>query len=216
MSVDRIYAQRFDARDAQTKDAVWREVAAHLQRYVPQSGAVLDLACDRGEFIRHIRAGEKWASDVRDVAATLPADVRFVQASGLELDAHIAAGSLDAIFMSNYLEHLDSSDDVLRQLAVAHRLLRRGGRVIVLQPNVRLVGGAYWDFIDHKVALTDRSLTEAAELSGFRTRGVVVRFLPYTTKSRLPQAPWLVRAYLRFPPVWRLLGKQTLYVGEKP
>ena len=40
------------------------------------------------------------------------------------------------------------------------------------------------------------------------------RFLPYTTKSRLPQSAWLVRAYLRFPPAWRLLGGQTLLVAR--
>jgi hypothetical protein len=26
----------------------------------------------------------------------------------------------------------------------------------------------------------------------------------------------LVRAYLSFPPLWWLMGKQTLYLGEKP
>ena len=41
----------------------------------------------------------------------------------------------------------------------------------------------------------------------------MTRFLPYSTKGRLPAAPWLVRAYLSFPPAWCLLGKQTLYVG---
>ena len=56
---------------------------------------------------------------------------------------------------------------------------------------------------------------EAAELAGLRTVEVIVRFLPYTTKSRLPQSPRLVRAYLAFRPAWRVLGKQTLYVGTK-
>ena len=41
----------------------------------------------------------------------------------------------------------------------------------------------------------------------------MTRFLPYSTKGRLPTAPALVRAYLAFPPAWWLLGKQTLYVG---
>ncbi len=49
-----------------------------------------------------------------------------------------------------------------------------------------------------------------------RARHLVVRFLPCTTKGRLPQRPALVRAYLRFPPAWWLLGGQTLYVGERP
>jgi len=45
---------------------------------------------------------------------------------------------------------------------------------------------------------------------------VVVRFLPYTTKSRLPQHPALVRAYLQFRLAWWLLGGQTLYIGRRP
>ena len=92
---------------------------------------------------------------------------------------------------------------------------RPGGRVVILQPNIRLVGGAYWDFLDHRTALTEKSLVEAAELAGFELSHLVTRFLPFTTKSRLPSAPGLVRWYLRFPPAWYLLGKQTLYVGER-
>lgn len=102
---------------------------------------------------------------------------------------------------------------MVEQLRVAHRLLRPGGRVIVLQPNIRLVGGAYWDFIDHRVALTE-SLVEAGELAGLRAVAVLTRFLPYSTKGCLPVHPLLVRAYLRFPPAWWLFGRQTLYVAE--
>ncbi len=94
-------------------------------------------------------------------------------------------------------------------------MLRPGGRAIVLQPNVRLVGGRYWDFIDHTVALTERSLAEAAELAGLCVERTITRFLPYTTKSRLPQSRYLVRAYLAFPPVWALLGKQTLLIAQR-
>jgi len=85
----------------------------------------------------------------------------------------------------------------------------------VLQPNIRLVGPRYWDFIDHKVALTERSLLEAAELAGLQTVDLITRFLPYSTKGRLPSHPALVKAYLRCPPAWWLLGRQTLYVGER-
>jgi hypothetical protein len=115
--------------------------------------------------------------------------------------------------MSNYLEHLESGDAVIEQLRVVAQLLRPGGRVIILQPNMRLVGPRYWDFIDHRVALTERSLLEAAELAHLRTIELITRFLPYSTKGRLPTAPALVRTYLRFPPAWWLMGRQTLYVG---
>ncbi len=87
---------------------------------------------------------------------------------------------------------------------------------MVLQPNIRLTGGRYWDFLDHKTPITEKSLEEAASLVGFRTKRLVTRFLPYSTKSKLPQSPILVRWYLRLPPAWWLLGRQTLYVGTKP
>jgi SAM-dependent methyltransferase len=195
---------------------VWRELARWLQRYVPSDASLLDIGCDRGHFLRWIRAAEKWAADVQDVTAFLPDDVRFVRCSGLTLDERLPSGSFDRVFMSNYLEHLPSSEAVVQQLRVAAGLVRPGGQVLVLQPNVRLVGGAYWDFIDHKVPLTERSLVEAAELAGLRTRRLVVRFLPYTSKGRLPANPLLVRAYLALRPAWLLLGKQTFYVGERP
>lgn len=214
-ALENVYAHRFSARDARAKEAVWAVIAGYLQRYVKQDEPVLDLACDRGHFIRHISAVEKWATDLRDVSADLPADVRFVQADGLSLAGVLPEARFGTVFMSNYLEHLPSSAAVVEQFAVVRGLLRPGGRVVVLQPNIRLVGGAYWDFIDHRVALTDRSLVEAAESAGLHTKQVIARFLPYTTKGRLPLHPALVRAYLRFRPAWRLFGGQTLYVGER-
>jgi hypothetical protein len=213
--LDGVYERRFSDREAAAKDLVWAEIAAYLQRWIPRDGAVLEIACDRGYFIRHIQARDRWASDVRDVSAELPADVRFVQADGRALLGSLPAAGFDAIFMSNYLEHLPSGDAVIEQLRVCAGLLRVGGRVVVLQPNIRLTGHAYWDFIDHKTPLTERSLVEAASTAGFEQVCLVARFLPYTTKGRMPSHPLLVRGYLAFPPAWRMLGRQTLYVGER-
>jgi SAM-dependent methyltransferase len=209
-----LYDARFDEREVSAKDAVWREIVAFLERWIDPAAPVLDVACDRGHFIRHVDASERWATDIRDVSASLPSEIRFVQASGLDLAEVLPNGHFGTIFMSNYLEHLDSGDAVTEQLRVGAQLLRAGGRLIVLQPNIRLVGPHYWDFIDHKVALTERSLLEAAELAGLHTVDLVTRFLPYSTKGRLPTSRALVRAYLRFRPAWLLMGKQTLYVGR--
>ena len=210
-----VYEQRFDAADEARKELIWRELGRFLQRYVPAAGRVVDIACDLGYFIRNVRAAERWATDIRDVGASLPADVRFIRASGLDLANVLPNEAFDLAFFSNYLEHLSSTEAVMEQLRVAHTLLKPGGRILILQPNIRLIGGAYWDFIDHQTALTDKSLAEAATMAGFTTRQVIARFLPYTTKSRIPQHPLLVRAYLALPPAWLLMGKQTLYLGEK-
>ena len=210
-----LYEARFDEREISAKDAVWHEIVGVLLRYVDLDQPVLDLGCDRGHFIRWVKATERWATDVRDMRDVLPRDVHFVQASGLDLGNVIPPGHFGTIFMSNYLEHLQSSDQVIDQMRIAADLLRPRGRVIVLQPNIRLVGPRYWDFIDHRVALTERSLLEAAELANLTTIDLITRFLPYSIKGRLPTAPALVRAYLRFRPAWWLMGKQTLFVGER-
>lgn len=209
-----IYEQRFGRADSIHKDEVWIEICRYLERFISPDSRVLDIACADGHFIRHVKAADRWGSDVRDVRALLPHDVHFIRANGLELGALLAEGRFDVVFMSNYLEHLLSRAEVVSQLAVAHRLLRPGGRILVLQPNIRLVGQAYWDFIDHHVALTERSLVEAASLAGFAAEQLITRFLPYSTLSKLPQHRLLVRAYLRVPLAWRLLGKQTLYIGR--
>jgi SAM-dependent methyltransferase len=213
-SPESVYDCRWSAGEMRAKDGVWREIARYLQRYVPVDGVVLDIAADRGHFITNIAAGEKWASDLRDTSAHLPDDVRFVKSDGLELDANVPNAHFDVAFMSNYLEHLPSSDAVVAQMHVVRKLLKPTGRMIVLQPNIRHVGGEYWDFIDHHVALTERSLVEAGSLAGFRTVALKSRFLPYSFRSRMPSHRLLVRAYLAFPPAWRILGKQTLYVAE--
>ena len=212
--LDRVYGHRFGDRAAIEKDRIWKEVAGYLQRWVPTDGRVLDVACDLGYFIRNIEAGERWATDLRDVSSSLGPDVHFVQVDGLSLADAVPHDYFDVVFVSNYLEHLPSPEAVIAQLAEIRAVLKADGRLIVLQPNIRYVGAAYWDFIDHHVALTDRSLIEAASAAGFEVEHLVQRFLPYTTKSRLPRSSWLVRAYLRLPLAWRILGKQTLLIAR--
>jgi hypothetical protein len=211
-----VYEHRFDVADQAAKEAIWGELGRFFQRYIKPGARVVDIACDLGYFIRNVDAAERWATDIRDVGGSLPKDVHFVRASGLDLAGVMPNDYFDLAFFSNYLEHLPSTEAVLQQLRVTFSLLKAGGRVLILQPNIRLIGGSYWDFIDHQTALTEKSLGEAATMAGFKSRQVITRFMPYTTKSRLPQHPMLVRAYLSFPPAWWLMGKQTLYLGEKP
>src|ERR1700682_2889903 len=159
-TLEAVYSRRFLTKDERRHDEIWREIAGFLQRHVPEDARVLDLGRDRGDFIRNIRAAERWAVDLRDVSRGLTPDIHFTAANGLQLDDHFAPGFFDVVFMSNYLEHLPSTYAVIEQLQVVSRLLAPGGRVIVLQPNIRLIGSNYWAFIDHRVPLTERSLGE--------------------------------------------------------
>lgn len=215
-TLSRLYRRRFADLDVATKEAVWTEIVRYLQRYVGHESRVLDIACDRGYFIRNIECAERWATDVRDLAAEVGPDVRFVRADGLQLAGALPASNFDVVFMSNYLEHLPNSQAVLEQLRIVRDLLAPGGRAIILQPNIRLIGNRYWDFIDHHTALTAKSLTEAAELAGLRPERLINRFLPYTTKSRIPTAKFLVGLYLRMPFLWPLFGEQSLLIARRP
>jgi SAM-dependent methyltransferase len=126
-------------------------------------------------------------------------------------------GELDLVFSSNFLEHLPDKKTLTRTMQGVRRVLKPGGRVILMGPNIRLVPGAYWDFYDHEVPLTDVSVCELLALTGFRVVSRTARFLPYTTRSALPQWPWLVRAYLALRPLSSaLLGRQFLVVAEAP
>jgi ubiquinone/menaquinone biosynthesis C-methylase UbiE len=113
-------------------------------------------------------------------------------------------------------EHFASKGDIVTTLREVRRVLRPGGRLLVLGPNIRYASRVYWDFFDHHVPLSDRSMAEALETTGFTLELVRARFLPYTIKSRFPRWPVLVRMYLRCPPLHLLFGKQMFLVAVRP
>jgi hypothetical protein len=82
-------------------------------------------------------------------------------------------------------------------------------------PNIKFLPGAYWDFWDHYLPLTEESLREALENRGFEIEKCVGKFLPYRM-TKGPRYPlFFLRMYLRLPLAWRILGKQFLVVATK-
>lgn len=212
--LERIYAARFGP-DTSERTVLWRTlVDGFFQRYVGPEDTVLDLAAGYCEFINNVRCGEKVAVDLNPTLATVAGpDVRVVQAPSTALPDDLTDG-VDVAWVSNFFEHLPDSDALIATLRELHRVLRPGGRLLVLQPNIRLTGAAYWDFVDHSLPLTERSLAEALGLTDFAIDEMRVRFLPYTTQSRLPMWPSAVRLYLRLRPAQLLLGQQTFVVAR--
>lgn len=214
MRVEDLYDHRFSDVAKAKKNAVWQVLCeSFFQRYIPGDATVLDMGAGFCEFINHIACGEKYAFDLNEnTAAYANPDVRVLDGPDL---CSIEDSRFDVVFMSNFLEHMKSKEEVLRVLAEAHRLLKDHGRILVLQPNIRYAHKEYWDFFDHHVALSDRSLAEALALVGFTIEVAIPRFVPFTTRSRFPQHPAFVKAYLCFPLLWRFLGKQAFAVGRK-
>src|SRR6185436_16013967 len=111
-------------------------------------------------------------------------------------------------FVSNFFEHVPR-EVIVSTLVEIRRVLKPGGRLLVLQPNVRYCAKDYWMFFDHITPVDDRALVEALNGAGYDVETCLPRFLPYTTKSRLPSGPGLVRLYLKVPLAWRMLGAQA-------
>ena len=216
MELEKLYRHRFDEQDLPAKKAVWKVLCEHFfSSYVRPQDVVVDVGAGHCEFINQIKARRRIAVDLNARVSEFAAPgVEWLQESCTELGS-IADNSVDVVFMSNFLEHLPSKQVVLDTLATTRRILRQGGLAIILQPNIRLLPGKYWDYFDHHTPLTDKSLVEAVTMLDMQPVRVIARFLPYTTKSVLPQWPWLVKLYLRLPLAWWLLGKQSLVVAKK-
>jgi ubiquinone/menaquinone biosynthesis C-methylase UbiE len=206
-----LYRNRFASESEQRQD-IWEVLCTHFfQRWVPEDAVVLDLAAGHCEFINNIRAGRRIAIDLNpDVTLRAAAGVQTYVLSSDDL-VDIADQSVDVVFISNFFEHI-SREAILATLVEVRRVLRPGGRLLVLQPNVRYCARDYWQFFDHITPIDDRALLEAFAATGYDVITNIPRFLPYTSKSRLPSRPALVKLYLRMPLAWRVLGAQAFMV----
>lgn len=218
MDVRQLYRNRFDEADRVRKAHVWDVLYKRVfARWVRPQDTVVDLGAGFCEFINAARAKRRIAVDLNPDAggfAVPGVEMRTASASDL---GFLNAGAADVVFSSNFLEHLPDKEEVSNVVREALRVLRPGGTLILLGPNVRLIPGVYWDFFDHQVPLSDRSVCELLTITGFELMQVEPRFLPYTTRSALPQAPWLVALYLMLRPLSSgILGKQFLIVAKKP
>jgi SAM-dependent methyltransferase len=216
--LDRLYTVRFPEQERAEKSRLWQVLCtAFFSRYVAQDATVLDLGAGYCDFVNNVRASRRLAIDLNpDTARFAQPGVEVYALPLARLNEAVADGTVDLAFASNVFEHMRSPEALLEVLRAVCRALKPGGRLVVMQPNVRLVGGAFWDFFDHTLPLTERGMEEAMAVAGLRVVERRARFLPYTTKSRLPQWSWLVRLYLLLPPAQWLLGKQMLVVAERP
>jgi len=209
-----IYERRFEAM-LQYRMAVWQVlVADYFQKYVPTLATVLDLGAGYGEFINHVRAGRKIAMDLNPkLKERVPSDVEVLLQNCAE-PWDVPDQSLDVVFTSNFFEHLPDKGALKRTFVQIRRCLKPGGTLIALGPNIRYLHGAYWDFWDHFLCLTDKSVAEGLETNGFDVVEQLPRFLPYSMVGS-PRVPMLaIRAYLKLPLLWWLFGRQFLIVAK--
>jgi SAM-dependent methyltransferase len=197
-----------------SRTIVWDAVTRHLAALVPPRADVLEIGAGYCDWINHVRAARRVAVDV------WPGFTRYA-ADGVEpvvLDvAHglgtFGEGAFDIVLASNILEHF-VPDTVATVVAEVFRLLRPGGRFLVVQPNFAYASKHYFDDYTHRAVFTHVSLPALLRSRGFAIEQVQPRFLPYSMRgSRLPIRRWLVQAYLQSP--FKPLAGQMLVVARK-
>lgn len=212
-----VYRHRFDARAKTAKAKVWQVlVGSFFQKWIRSDDTVLELGCGYGEFLNYLRCKRRIGVDLNpDSAEHLEERIEFHEGNILDL-AFVADESVDVVFTSNVMEHLPSKSDIETMLGEVRRVLKSGAHFIALGPNIRFLPRRYWDFWDHLVPISDRSLRELLTNMGFEIIDCYPKFLPYTTCGSFPKAGWLVWLYIKIRVAWWILGRQFLLRVRKP
>jgi len=206
---DKYFQTRF--KNSAARDNVWKVVVAYLTRYIPAGSCVLDLGGGYCSFINNIKAEEKHVIDTFDEVDQYAAqDVRVYKQSITKMD-NLESSYYDIIFASNIFEHLtrEELDGVILQIK---RILKKGGRLIILQPNFRYAYKVYFDDYTHKQIFTAASLSDYLETYGFTIKVRKDRFIPFSMGARMPKFAMLIWLYLRSP--IKPLAGQMLFVTQ--
>jgi SAM-dependent methyltransferase len=199
------------------REQVWQVLcSSYFSRFIRPDAAILDLGAGWGEFVNHIAAGRKYAMDLNPATPEhLSEGITFIS-QDCSQPWNMGSESLDVVFTSNFLEHLFDKPSIERTVTEAYRCLKDGGLFICMSPNMNCVPGAYWNFWDHHIPLTEQSCAELLRMKGFDIVKCLARFLPFSMSGGMKSPLFLVRLYLQLPQLWPLFGKQFLVIGKKP
>lgn len=198
----------------ESRVVVWKEIIKFLKKFIPKNGTVLDLGAGYCDFINNVEAKNKIALDHSpDLKKYLKQGIEGINSSVAE-NFPITSDGVDVVFASNLLEHL-SNEDLSKTILEIKRVLKKGGRLILMQPNYRLSYKTYFDDHTHKKIFSDVSLGTFLVEHGFDIELKMSRFLPFSLKSRpsiVPVFPWLVRWYIYSP--FKPFAGQMLFISK--
>ncbi len=197
------------------RSVVWKEIVSYLKKFIPAKGTVVDLGAGYCDFINNVDAQNKIALDHSpDFKKYADKDVKTIESSVTDM-SKIPTDSVDVVFASNLFEHLTDYELSLTMKEV-NRVLKKKGRLILMQPNFRLSSKTYFDDPTHKKVFSDVSLKAFLISFGFNIELEKPRFLPFSLASRpklMPLHPLIVRTYLKSPV--KPFAGQMLFVAKK-
>lgn len=212
MITDSYYKSRYVWNN--DRPIVWREIVRYLGKFISKEATVLDLGAGYCDFINNVICRKKIALDYSvDFKQYALPDVETIQSSVINMGL-IADRSVDLVFASNLFEHL-SDEELSLTIGEIKRILKKEGRLILMQPNYRLAYKTYFDDPTHKKVFSHVSLEAFLISHGFIIELAKPKFLPFSLKSRpslIPVFPWLIRAYINSP--IKPLAGQMLFVAK--
>jgi SAM-dependent methyltransferase len=211
MEAEKYFESRFKFDIDRVK--VWKAISEYLQRFINSDKySVLDIGCGYGDFINLIKAKNKFAIDLN------PSSIDFIDTKTVTFNSQsvleefkLDNNTLDIVFASNLFEHFDDTELILLIRNIKQKL-KSGGKLILIQPNIRYAYKEYWDDYTHKKAFSDVSLADFLVSEGFKITVVKKKFIPFSLKSKLPKSYWLTKCYL-FSPI-KPFAKQMLVIAE--
>jgi len=175
-------------------------------------GTLVELGSGRCEFINASTAQKRYAVDSwAEMPGHADTDVITHVGSATKLP-FLKNESVDGVFASNLVEHL-SRQQFEEVLDESWRVLKSGGKLVLLQPNFRHSFKRYFDDYTHVSIWTHISLSDYLESRGWALEEVQGKFLPLTVESPLPVSRFLIWLYLKLP--FKPLGGQMLVVASK-
>jgi SAM-dependent methyltransferase len=192
--------------------SVWGAIARYVRRDAREVGTLMELGAGYCDFVNQFPADKKIAFDLNPemrAYAGPDVDLRIEDATLL---ASVSNQSIDLIFASNFLEHLEG-DEVDSLLGRCFEVLRSGGKLILIQPNHRLCAESYFDDPTHKTIFDDANVGEWLARHGLKVRKLIPGFLPFSMNGRLPKSGVLTGLYLLSP--WKPLAAQMYVVAER-
>ncbi len=207
--IKELYWLRFNQKEKEIKNRLWKVLCRDFfQKFISEEDSVLDLGAGFCEFINNINCKNKYAVDINpELQKFANHNVHTVITNSINMKM-IPDNSIDIVFVSEVFEHLNSTEELFETILEVKRILKKKGKLLILCPNIRYLSNRYWDFIDHHLPLSHYSLREGLLLYDFAIIKLVPKFLPYTTKTKLPKIDFLLKLYLKLPFIWNIFGKQ--------
>ncbi|PJE57917.1 MAG: hypothetical protein COU81_03575 [Candidatus Portnoybacteria bacterium CG10_big_fil_rev_8_21_14_0_10_36_7] len=167
------------------KDDLWFERFCFNRWFEHVSAPILDIGCATGNFVAvnpGIIEGIDIDKDSLKIAMERGLNARYLDAEKMN---NLSSNHYNGIFAKQVIEHLDNPLEFMKQI---HRVLKPGGRAVLLTPNCPwALRKFFWDDYTHKQPFTLKSLKTISQDSGFSKLKISYEYRSF------PGLGWLFR-----------------------